>query len=225
MHIVASEDFQRNAIFSVDMLEMRLRVPNSLSPSGERIGAGLGEFHVRSGLVFPQPAALNRLPHGVFPFCPVALVAPSLIVGICALCRKISPCHARAACSFPESRRRKTRGPHLPSGGCASFMLYYSRDCRPRRTPPTGGRRSTRCPARSATDESKYRPHPRLSALWNKCLIMSSHTVEKSLFFARRVTLGSSEIRFIVIIVRCGPVVDRRPRWRVRSGLSGCGRS
>jgi hypothetical protein len=60
-------------------------------------------------------------------------------------------------------------------------------------------------------------PHalPSRGALWNECLITSSHTVEKSLFFARRVTLGSSEIRFIVMIVRCGPVVDRRLRWRV----------
>jgi hypothetical protein len=60
-------------------------------------------------------------------------------------------------------------------------------------------------------------PHalPSRGALWNECLITSSHTVEKSLFFARRVTLGSSEIRFIVVIVRCGPVVDRRLRWRV----------
>ena len=79
----------------------------------------------------------------------------------------------------------------------------------------------TRCPARSATDESKCRPHPRLSALWNECLTTSSHTVEKSFFFARRVTLGSSIIRFIVIIVRCGPVVDRRPRWRVGKTRSG----
>jgi hypothetical protein len=55
-------------------------------------------------------------------------------------------------------------------------------------------------------------------------LISSSHTVEKTLFFARRVTLGSPVIRFTVI-VRCGPVVDRRLRWRVRSGLSGRGRS
>jgi hypothetical protein len=41
------------------------------------------------------------------------------------------------------------------------------------------------------------------------------------LFFARRVTLGSSKIRFIVIIVRC---LDRRPSWRVgksRSGIRG----
>jgi hypothetical protein len=56
-------------------------------------------------------------------------------------------------------------------------------------------------------------------------LISSSHTVEKTLFFARRVTLGSPVIRFTVMIVRCGPVVDRRLRWRVRSGLSGRGRS
>ena len=47
-------------------------------------------------------------------------------------------------------------------------------------------------------------------ALWNECLTTLSDTVEKSLFFARRVTRGSSRIRFIVI--RCGPVVDRRPR-------------
>ena len=73
----------------------------------------------------------------------------------------------------------------------------------------------------SATDESKYRSHPRLSALWNECLTTLSHTVEKSFFFARRVTLGSSIIRFIVIIVRCGPVVDRRPRWRVGKTRSG----
>ena len=32
MHIVASEDFQRNAIFSVDMLEIRLRIPNYPAP-------------------------------------------------------------------------------------------------------------------------------------------------------------------------------------------------
>ena len=38
-----------------------------------------------------------------------------------------------------------------------------------------------------------------------------SHTIEKSLFFARRVTLGSSEIRFIVITVRCGPRRLKRP--------------
>ena len=48
-----------------------------------------------------------------------------------------------------------------------------------------------------------------------------SHTVEKLFFFARCVTLGSSIIRFIVIIVRCGPVVDRRPRWRVGKTRSG----
>ncbi len=55
----------------------------------------------------------------------------------------------------------------------------------------------------------------------NECLTTSSHTVDKSLFFARRVTLGSSRIRFIVIIVRRGPVVDRRPRWRVGKTRSG----
>ena len=82
-----------------------------------------------------------------------------------------------------------------------------------------------RCPARSATDESKYRPHPQLSVLWDEWLIISSHTVEKSLFFARRVALGSSVIQFIVNMVRCGLVVERRPRWRVRPGLSGRGRS
>ena len=75
--------------------------------------------------------------------------------------------------------------------------------------------------ALSATDESKCWSHPRLSALWNECLTTLSHTVEKLFFFARRVTLGSSIIRFIVIIVRCGPVVDRRPRWRVGKTRSG----
>jgi hypothetical protein len=39
-----------------------------------------------------------------------------------------------------------------------------------------------------------------------------AHAVEKLLLFARRVTLGSAKIRFIVI--RCRPIVDRR-RWRV----------
>jgi hypothetical protein len=48
-----------------------------------------------------------------------------------------------------------------------------------------------------------------------EALTAFSHTVEKLLLFARRVTLGSAKIRFTVIIVRCGPVVDRRPRWRV----------
>ena len=72
----------------------------------------------------------------------------------------------------------------------------------------------TRCPARSATDERKYRP--RLCPLER----VSNHLVsQKSLFFARRVTLGSSRIRFIVI--RCGPVVDRRPTWRVGRTRSG----
>src|SRR5882757_4045194 len=57
-----------------------------------------------------------------------------------------------------------------------------------------------------------------LVSFWNECLTTLSHTVEKLLLFARRVTLGSSKIRFIVIIVRCRPVVDRRPRclsWRL----------
>jgi hypothetical protein len=38
----------------------------------------------------------------------------------------------------------------------------------------------------------------------DECLTTTSHTVEKSFFFARRVTLGSSIIRFIELIVRCG---------------------
>ena len=49
-----------------------------------------------------------------------------------------------------------------------------------------------------------------------------SHTVEKSTVFARRVTLRSSQIRLIVVIVRCRPVVDRR--WcvgKTRSGVCG----
>ena len=61
-----------------------------------------------------------------------------------------------------------------------------------------------------------------LVSFWNACLTTTlSHTVEKSLLFARRVTLGSSRIRFIVIIVRCRPVADRRPRWRVGKTRSG----
>src|SRR6266550_906667 len=60
-----------------------------------------------------------------------------------------------------------------------------------------------------------------LVSFWNECLTTLSHTVEKLLLFARRVTLGSSKIRFIVIIVRCRPVVDRRPRWRVGKTRSG----
>jgi hypothetical protein len=43
-----------------------------------------------------------------------------------------------------------------------------------------------------------------------ECLTTASHTVEEPLSFARRVTLGSSRIRFIGIIVWCGLVVDRR---------------
>lgn len=54
---------------------------------------------------------------------------------------------------------------------------------------------------------------------------VSPYAVEKSLFLAGRVTLGSSIIGFIVLIVRCGPVVDRRRRWGVRSGLGGRARS
>ena len=42
-----------------------------------------------------------------------------------------------------------------------------------------------------------------------------SQTVEKLLFFARRVTLASSEIRFSVKIARRDPVAGRRRRWRV----------
>jgi len=57
------------------------------------------------------------------------------------------------------------------------------------------------------------------------CLLVPSQTSEKFFFFAGGVTLGSPIIRFIVEIVRCGPAVDRRPKWRVRSGLSGRGRS
>jgi hypothetical protein len=59
-------------------------------------------------------------------------------------------------------------------------------------------------------------PHalPSRGAYWNECLKISSHTVDKLLFFARRVTLGSSEIPFIEVIVRRARVVDRRPRWR-----------
>jgi hypothetical protein len=73
----------------------------------------------------------------------------------------------------------------------------------------------------SATDETKYRSHPRLSALWKECLTTLSHTAEKLFFFARRVTLGSSIIRLIGTIVRCGLVVDRRPRWGVGKTRSG----
>ena len=42
-----------------------------------------------------------------------------------------------------------------------------------------------------------------------------SHTVEKPAVFARCVTLGSSKIRFIVVIVRYRPELGRRPGWRV----------
>jgi hypothetical protein len=47
------------------------------------------------------------------------------------------------------------------------------------------------------------------------------HTVEKLLSFARRVTLGIPGIRSTVTIVRCGPVVERRARWRVAKTRSG----
>jgi hypothetical protein len=47
----------------------------------------------------------------------------------------------------------------------------------------------------------------------------SSHTFEKLFFLARRVTLVSSKIWFIVLIVRRSPVADRRLRWRVRLAI------
>jgi len=49
----------------------------------------------------------------------------------------------------------------------------------------------------------------------------AEHTVEKSLLFARRVALGSAIIRFIEAIVRCPPLVERRPRCRVGKTRSG----
>jgi hypothetical protein len=51
--------------------------------------------------------------------------------------------------------------------------------------------------------------------------LRAEHAAEKSLLFARRVTLGSAKIRFIESIVRCRPVVDWRPRWRVGKARSG----
>jgi hypothetical protein len=56
-----------------------------------------------------------------------------------------------------------------------------------------------------------------LVSFWNECLTTLSHTVEKLLAFARRVTLGRSRIRFIV---RCRPVLDRRPRRFVAKSRS-----
>ena len=67
----------------------------------------------------------------------------------------------------------------------------------------------------------RARLSPGDAALWTGCLKIMTHTAEKLFFFARRVTLGSSIIRFIVIIVRCGPIVPRRPRWRVGKTRSG----
>jgi len=82
-----------------------------------------------------------------------------------------------------------------------------------------------------ASRDAPLRPEalvPRVRADRQVCeapLHVTPHTLEKTFFFARRVTLGSSVIRFPVLIVRCGPVPDRRLRWRVRSGIGGHGRS
>jgi hypothetical protein len=58
-------------------------------------------------------------------------------------------------------------------------------------------------------------PGPRARIRWARHPShVSSHTFEKSLFLARRVTLGSSIIWF-VLIVRCRPVADRGLRGRV----------
>jgi hypothetical protein len=82
------------------------------------------------------------------------------------------------------------------------------------------GDRLTRCPfAARSTGPACASRSPSLCAP----LHMTPHTLEKTFFFARRVTLGSSVIRFPVMIVRC--VADRRLRWRVGSGLGGHGRS
>ena len=76
-----------------------------------------------------------------------------------------------------------------------------------------------------ASRDAPLRPEalvPRVRADRQVCeapLHVTPHTLEKTFFFARRVTLGSSVIRFPVMIVRCGPVPDRRLR------LGGHGRS
>jgi hypothetical protein len=62
---------------------------------------------------------------------------------------------------------------------------------------------------------SQRRRRLRIAILAWASIFPSSQTFEKLLFFARRVTLGSSIIRFIVLIVRCSLVVDRRLTLRV----------
>lgn len=62
-------------------------------------------------------------------------------------------------------------------------------------------------PTEIRKDNRELRQH---GFLHRVCLEISSHTFEKSFFFARRVALGSSIIRFIELIVRCSPGVDRR---------------
>ena len=52
---------------------------------------------------------LAAFPHSVFPFCPVALVAPSLIAGLGALGRKLSPRHPEIGACLFEGRRGAAR--------------------------------------------------------------------------------------------------------------------
>jgi len=49
----------------------------------------------------------------------------------------------------------------------------------------------------------------------------AEQAVEKTLLFARRITLGSAEIRFMVAIGGGGTVFGRRLRWRVGKARSG----
>ena len=82
---------------------------------------------------------------------------------------------------------------------------------------------STRCPQvpliehaapRQMLAQSDGSP-PGLASSLASGLHIPSQTVEKLLFFARRVTLASSEIRFSVKIARRDPVAGRRRRWCV----------
>src|SRR5437899_574959 len=53
--------------------------------------------------------SLATLPHGIFAGGPIALVAPSLVVGRRSPCRKFPPCHFKVSARFVERRRGPAR--------------------------------------------------------------------------------------------------------------------
>ena len=82
-------------------------------------------------------------------------------------------------------------------------------------SPPPQAGEGVHLPCRNQT-----RSHDALGMRWSSTVErhpshVLPHTLEKSLFLARRVTLGRSKIRFIELVVWCSPILDRRPRGRI----------